>query len=117
MNIENLRERMDNAAKKFNEEWTASGREDRGCCGMAVLLLSFGRKRKIKEQFMEEGIINENSTWDYCGIKCYVVRCGVERLPMQVINYPEGRERAIRDEIEEDMKELGIEVFVNSWID
>lgn len=89
---------------------------DFGHCGSAVVLLSFGRKRKLKEQFIEAGIISENRTW--CRTpKQYVVELPRQTVPTQYMGFYEGRAEAAKNVLREELEDLGIEVNIHRWVD
>lgn len=90
---------------------------DFGHCGSAIVLLSFGRKRKIKEEFINAGIISENRTWDSYGRKEYVVELPRQTVPTQYMGYYEGRAEAAVKVLREELEGTGIEVNIHRWVD
>lgn len=59
-----LREAILNANEKFIEKY---GRQDSGTCGFAHVAIYFGRKRKLKNQLIDAGIISSYPLSDWAG--------------------------------------------------
>lgn len=112
----NHAEVANNAAAKFDENWIAkNGRDDFGTCGSAVVLIGFGRLRKLKDEALASGVIKENNTWERHGKKYYVAEYPRVGVPTQNIDYFEGKAEAVRDALRESLP--GADIFVHSWMD
>lgn len=94
---------------------------DFGECGSAVVLVGFGRKRKIKKQFEEAGLLG--SSWEYCGKKMFVLEydgnAGVS-VPTQYAGYYRSRAGNVASTLKNFLEVEGVEgvdVYVHSWVD
>lgn len=109
----NLRKELNAAAKSATESWVAvNGKEDFGTCGYATVLVSFGRKRKLKELFEAEGVLGMG--WSSTSKKSYSIDFSVEHFT-QNCDYYNHVARAVAERLRELCPEL--EVNVHSWID
>ena len=90
---------------------------DFGHCGSAVVLLSFGRKRKIKNDFIEADLISENRTWSSYGHKEYVFSLPSSIIPTQYMEFYVNRAKAAVDVLREELDGSGVEVNLHSWVD
>ena len=122
MNISELKNRVANAVADYNKEFMATHDEpDFGECGSAVVLISFGRKRKIKEAFLDEVLLGID--WSSASKKTFVFEydgnAGVP-VPTQYAGYYRQRaylvSRILKEWLAENGQE-GIDVHVHSWID
>ena len=109
----NLRKELNAAAKAATESWVAAnGKEDFGTCGSAVVLVAFGRKRKLKELFEAEHILG--MSWDSGSKKSYTISYDFERFT-QNCDYYNHVARAVQDRLQQLYPEL--EIKIHSWID
>lgn len=99
---------------KFREEH--AGNLDFGHCGSAIVLLGFGRKRKIKEEFINAFLISEKRTWMSRGPKEYVMKLPTPTVPTQYMGYYEGRAEAAVKVLREELEGTGIDVNIHRWV-
>lgn len=102
------------------EEYDQKFREDHkdmldfGMCGSAVVLIPFGRKRKLKQIFEDHNIIS-NLDWIYYGRKCSVFNIPIQGVGTQYVGYYEDRAKIVCEIIKQHFPEL--DAFVHSWVD
>jgi hypothetical protein len=110
--------KMSNAVLDHDEAFREKYKDelDFGECGSAVVLLSFGRKRKIKEAFLNSEIL-DGTVWDSYGRKEYVVKLPKATVPTQYMGFFEGRAKAALDVLREELEGTGIEVNIHRWVD
>lgn len=122
MNFSELKNSVANAVANYNKEFMANHDEpDFGMCGRAIVLLSFGRKRKIKNAFEDEVLLGMD--WSSASKKSFVFEydgnAGVV-VPTQNIDYFEYRAKLVANIIREWLAENeveGVDVSVHTWID
>lgn len=122
MNLVTLSERINRAVVQYNESFLAKHAEpDFGECGNAVVLIGFGRKRKLKNAFEEALLVG--SSWQYCGKKMFIFEydgnAGIP-VPTQYAGYYRERAYIVANVLEEwldVMGYVGVDVTVHSWID
>lgn len=90
---------------------------DFGHCGYAVVLLSFGRKRKLKEDFIKAGLISENRTWGSYGRKEYVYELPAHSVPTQYMGFFEDRAAAAVEVLRTALEGTGVDVNIHRWVD
>jgi len=93
---------------------------DFGSCGGAVVVINFGRKTKLKKQFIECGLIRESSTYDRYGKKGFSVAIPNWQVPnynQQNASYKESAFYAYKNRMEELLNEVGVEIYVDTWCD
>lgn len=114
--LNQMNQQINSELKLYDQKFRVEHKDmlDFGTCGSAVVLISFGRKRKIKEQFQEFGVTSEH-TWPYYGKQCSVVKLPRQGVGTQYIGYYEDRAKIVRDTIKQYFPEL--DVFVHSWVD
>ncbi|MDX1532649.1 MAG: hypothetical protein R3230_00425 [Nitrosopumilaceae archaeon] len=119
VNFAELHKKVSIAVCKHDADFLENHEEciDFGHCGYAVVLLSFGRKRKIKNQFIEHNLINENRTWEMYGRKEYVIELPPHAVPTQYMGFFEGRAEAAAKILREELDGTGIEVNIHRWVD
>lgn len=119
MNFLNLHKNVVEAVAAHDKAFYEKHKEqlDFGCCGSAVVLLSFGRKRKIKEDFIKYGMISENNTWSSYGRKEYVFNIPRSTMPTQFMGFYEGRAEAAVKVLREELEGTGIDVNIHRWVD
>jgi hypothetical protein len=108
-----------NAVLAYEEDFAFrnAGRLDFGTCGYAIVLLGFGRKRKIKQEFLDAGFIKENNTWDSYGKKEYVFQLQKPTVGTQYIGFYEDRVRAAVNVLREELDGTGVDVNMHTWVD
>jgi len=108
-----------NAVLAYEEDFAFrnAGRLDFGTCGSAIVLLGFGRKRKIKQEFLDAGFIKENNTWDSYGKKEYVFQLQQPTVGTQYIGFYEDRVRAAVNVLREELEGTGVEINKHTWVD
>lgn len=110
--------KMSNAALAYDDAFREKHADclDFGHCGSAIILLSFGRKRKLIEQFKAAYLISEKRTW--CGTpKQYVVELPTATVRTQYMGFYEGRAEAAAKVLREELEGTGIEVNIHRWVD
>jgi len=90
---------------------------DFGDCGRAFPMVSFGRKRKIKNEMIKAGLINENNTFDSYGSKGYIIKMPSSLVATQYRGFFEDRAKAASDTIEKMMNNQDLEFYVYSYGD
>lgn len=101
------------AAKKYSEE----NPHDFGSCGGCMIIIQFGRKRKMKEMFFESGIISESDETSMYGKKGYSFKHFTWQVPgynQQNANY---KESALRAYVKAFRAFTGIELILHTWCD
>jgi len=90
---------------------------DFGHCGSAVILMSFGRKRKLKQSFIDAGFINEKNTWGSNGKQQYVYRLNTPTVGTQFMGFYVQRVEAAVAVLQEELGDTGVEIDIHSWVD
>ena len=111
--------KVSNAVLEYEQDFARrnAGHLDFGTCGFAVVLLGFGRKRKIKQEFLEAGFISENRTWESRGQKEYVVELPRQTVNTQYMGFYEARAEAAVKVLREELEGTGVEVNIHRWVD
>lgn len=117
MNLTMFKNEMNAAANIFDDQFKAEHNDclDFGACGHAVVLVSFGRKRKIKQEFEDAGLLG--MTWTSGGKKEYVVEIPRGTVPTQNYGYYAGRAEMIAKLLRGYVEPEGVGVRAHSWID
>ena len=109
------------AAKKNAQVYAECNPLDHGSCGGAVVLIAFGRKRKIKQLFLDAGIIKDSDDWNIYGCKHYVIdldfygQIAVKNYNQQNASYKEMALREYKTTLENLIE--GLDLFVHTWSD
>lgn len=107
--------RIKNVIINFNEAFMKNHSQyEFGCCGYGSTALRFGRKIKIRKELQAQGIV-EKTKWGR-GYD-FIVPEVHNDIYVQTSHYNQGKERAIRIELREQLKDTGINVINNDWID
>ena len=109
------------AAKKNAQLFSELHPKDSGSCGGAVVLIAFGRKRKIKQLFIDAEIIKDSDDWDIYGRKHFVIQLdfygqiAVKNYNQQNVSYKEMALREYKTTLENLVE--GLDIFVHTWSD
>lgn len=120
--MENALAKANAAVAKFDQDYVNERNAknepiDFGTCGMAIVLLEFGRKRKLKTAAIEAGLISEKRIWDVGSRKAYVALVNRGKVPTQNIDYYVKSARVAVDVLREELEPLGVDVSIHSWVD
>lgn len=116
-NIMNYVEIANKAVIESDAKWIAkNGEGDFGTCGSAVVLIYTGRKKKVKDELIQSGIIDPNNTWDHYGNKHFVANFEKSFVGGQNIDYYESQARAVVSALSSIIPE-GVDVDYHSWVD
>ena len=109
-----------NAAAKNALLFSELHPNDFGSCGGAVVLIAFGRKRKIKQLFIDAKIIKEDDDWDIYGRKHFCIKIDSNDYMVKGYNQQNAsyKEHALR-EYKTTLENLidGLDLFVHTWSD
>ncbi len=108
------------AAKKNAELFAELHPDDCGSCGGSVVLIAFGRKRKIKQLFMDAGLISVDGDWHVYGKKHYIIRVdGWQKANynQQNASYKEMALREYITTIDTLLSEHKLDLFLHTWSD
>ena len=123
-NLQSLKGQINQCVASYNKSFMRQYKDnpDFGCCGSAVVLIGFGRKKKLKQLFDEAGMLG--SEWEYCGKKMYVLeynRNGGVAVPTQYIGYYAHRAELVVDVLKNWFISSALdnppEVYAHSWVD
>jgi hypothetical protein len=120
LQLETINTKVSKAVLAFDDKFREDHADmlDFGTCGFAVVLLSFGRKRKIKNECLEAGFISEDSTWeDSYGHKSFSVELPKQTVPTQNMGYYEGRASAAVQVLCAELEGTGIQINIHRWVD
>lgn len=113
MNIDQmntLRNKINRAANSVDTS-LANG----GTCGYGDVLVFFGRKKKLKELFIDEGMVPDYCT-DFYGKRAYYL-CYKNPVGTQSYEYNTKVAFAIYEAIKDDITKLGLEITTHTWVD
>lgn len=124
MNIETIKTAHQagiEAARKNAQVFAKCNPHDFGSCGGAVVLIAFGRKRKIKQLFLDAELIKEDDDWDIYGRKHFCInlhfssQIAVKNYSQQNASYKEMALREYKTTLENLIE--GLDLFVHTWCD
>ena len=117
MNYVKLNTELSEAVAGFDAAFIEKHKDmlDFGDCGMALVMVFFGRKRKIKNEFMNAGLTSENRDMTVYGKKGYVIEVPRGRVPTQYRGYYEDRARLVQKVLESYIDD--VEFHTHSWAD
>ena len=108
------------AVTQFNNEYLVEHPTDWDCCGFANPKIVFGRKRKIKNELIEAGIVKDSDSYSHWAGKYHVVRLSRDIAPHvghQSMTYAEKRARVIMNVMKLHFPEIAEMLDIDSYMD
>lgn len=114
--MEQIQKQIESELEAYDTKFREKHKDmlDFGMCGSAVVLIAFGRKRKVKQQFEDHNMISGH-VWPFYGKRCSSVNIPFPTVGTQYVGYYEDRAKIVCEIIKQHFPEL--DVFVHSWVD